>query len=103
MCNLASYICLLLQWTALPVVSYSDTYPYQYEVRVYTGFMRHSDTESKVYIILAGANADTGQIELNDGERKVNRIILYLERFYFQSMLHGANVALFFIAHSSRM
>ena len=50
-----------------------DTQGYsQYEVHVFTGFKKHSETESNIQIVVIGTDGDTGVLCLNDGIRKVS-------------------------------
>ena len=44
-----------------------------YEVHVYTGLSGHAETESRVSLIVAGSESDSGVRRLHDGCRKVNR------------------------------
>ena len=62
----------VFQWSTLPLVDNIIGAQYAYEVHVYTGFQKHSDTDSNVRLTIVGEHGDTGVRWLADGERKVN-------------------------------
>ncbi len=45
---------------------------YKYEVHVYTGFKKKSETDSKIFFVLSGTKGDTGVRRLDDGVRNVS-------------------------------
>ena len=49
--------------------------PYQYIVDVYTGIQSNSGTESNVYILLIGSEAETENVQLCTPERKVSALV----------------------------
>ena len=44
---------------------------YAYEIHVYTGFKKHSETDSNISLVVIGTEGDSGVMKLTDGERKV--------------------------------
>ena len=60
----------LFQWEVLPLIGNIADTGYEYEVHIYTGFKRHSETDSKVHINIFGAYGSTGNRELTDVEKR---------------------------------
>ena len=52
-------------------------YEYEYELYIYTGIASGAGTDSKVHLDIGGSEGRSGDILLEDGERKVNYILLY--------------------------
>ena len=64
---------LLSQWAVLPIqgMAMAADYRYMYELHVFTGFQKHAGTDSEVHMVLIGITGDTGDLLMNDGQRKV--------------------------------
>ena len=60
-----------MQWSVLPLADNREADEHQYEIHVYTGTGRGAGTRSKVKLIIAGTDGDTGVRELHDDKRKV--------------------------------
>ena len=64
----------IFQWSILPLVdNYADD-AYRYEVHVYTGLRSGAGTDSKISMIVAGTESDSGVRRLDDGLRKVRHL-----------------------------
>ena len=55
----------------LPLLDNQPIHKCEYEVHVYTGSKKHSETDSHVYLHLQGELDDSGERWLEDGQRKV--------------------------------
>ena len=56
----------------MPLVdNHPDDADHKYEVHVYTGFRSNAGTDSKISMIVAGTESDSGVRKLDDGVRNV--------------------------------
>ena len=60
------------QWAVLPLAGMgTENGMYSYEIHVYTGFKKNSETDSNISLVVIGTEGDSGVLKLTDGERKV--------------------------------
>ena len=61
------------QWGIMPLLdNHPDDVKHKYEVHVYTGLRSNAGTDSRIRMIVAGTESDSGVRRLEDGLRKVS-------------------------------
>ena len=76
----------MFQWEQLPLVGNQLTFRYNYEISVYSGLRRGAGTYSRVFFVLGGELSSTPERELDDGERNVSKMCIFV--FLVNCLIH---------------
>lgn len=75
---IVTFISSNFQWGITPLSDNFSEDNYFYVIKVFTGMRPGAGTRSRVSIVIAGEEMDTGVRELSDGVREVRKLILFI-------------------------